>query len=342
MGLVSEVLFSEPTFTGQLGGVILHILLWWFFTNMDWGLMGMVERWAKAQPWYPVVQKNYKDDPAQDIYKYDDPGDNWVAFLKTGFHHLWGGALMVVGMMTGQTWLWRHGMLTEVGGMDLLEFLLVLHCKLMPPGTRPTNHNLKSETYVGLIVFHHSVGICVGLPVNMYFSHIYEFQLLGLVILGGPSFCCLLSAFLKLWDSEAHPMIDLFNQVQMLLVFCLAQRVLYYFPAAWSCTVAVWRSPGCTWSMFLPFGYAMISMSLFNVIILAVMATGVKKALGGKTLEEKMVGRKLIKKSATMGLSARDFNGGIGHSQQLTNIFVASKMVGLAEKAKKRVSAKHE
>jgi len=315
---------------------------WWFFTNMDWGLMGMVERWVKTQPWYFVVRKNYKDDPAQEIYHYHDPGDNFIALLKTCFHHAWGGSLMVAGMMTGHTWLWRHGMLTEVGGMDLLEFLLVLHCKFLPPGTRPTNVNLKSETYGRLIFFHHSVGICVGVPVNMYFAHIPDFQLFGLVLLGGPSLCCLLSAFLKLWDSEAHPMIDLFNQVQMLLVFCFAQRVLYYFPAAWSCTLAVWRSPGCTWSMFLPFGYAVIAMSLFNIIVMAVMVAGVTQALFGKTLEEKMVGRKLIKKSATMGLSARDFNCGIGRSQQLTNIFVASKMVGLAEKAKKRVAAKQE
>jgi len=340
MGVVSEALFSEPTCAGQFGGVLLHALLWWFFTNLEWGLMGMVERWVKAQPWYPVVQKNYKDSSEQEIYRYDDPGDNFIAFLKTGFHHLWGGSLMVAGMMTGQTWLWRHGMLTEVGGNDVLEFLLILYCKLLPPGTRPTSHNLKSDTYVGLTVFHHSVGICVGIPVNMYFAHVFEFQLFGLIILGGPAFCCLVSACLKLWDSEAHPMIDLFSQVQMLLVFCFAQRVLYFFPAACSCTLTVWRSPECTWSMFLPFVYALTAMSLFNIMVLAIFAKGVKQALLGKTAEDKSVGRKMIKKSAMMGLGARELNAGVGKSQQLTNIFVASRMVGLAKKAKTRASIK--
>ena len=31
-------------------------------------------------------------------------------------------------------WLWRHGMLTEVGGLDVLDLFLMVQAKAFPPG----------------------------------------------------------------------------------------------------------------------------------------------------------------------------------------------------------------
>lgn len=342
MGLVADIAFSEPTFFGQCGAALFHMLLWIFLGDYDWGLMGIIERWFKSQPWWSTVQKNYKDDASQKVYNYDDPGDNLTSLVKTAFHHGWGGMLMLVGMVTGQPWLWRHGMLTEVGGLDVLEFVMILQCKLFPPGKRPFRDNLKSPTYMGLVIFHHSVGLCVGIPVNMYFADIFQFQLFGLVVLGGPSLCCLLSVFIRTFDLEKHPGLDLLNHLQMLIIFAIMQRTLYYFPAAWFCIQEVWRSPVCTWAIFLPFVYAVVAMSLFNLIVLAIMAGALKDTLFGKTPEAKAEGRRRLCRSASMGLSASDFNSGlVGTSERLTTFFVASKMVGLAETAKKRVS-KHD
>lgn len=341
MSIISEILFSDPTFVGQFGGALLHAVLWVVISDLDLGLMGIVERWVKSRHWYSSVQKNYKDDPAQEIYKYDDPGDNFISFLKTALHHGWGGTLMLLGMVTGQTWLWRHGMLTEVGGLDIMDFLMIFHCKLWPPGRRPYYENLKGDMYLRLAVFHHSVGLCVGIPVNMYFADIFQFQLFGLVILGGPALTCWVSVFLKTFDAEEHKSFDLFNQVQMAVIFCFLQRTVYYFPAAWSCVQEVWQNPACGWFMTVLFVYALVSMSLFNLIVLGIMSSSLYKAVLSKTPEDRAEGRRRFYRSTSMGLSASDFNIGLMHSKQFTHLFVASRMVALAGQAKKRVNKKN-
>ncbi|CAE8632860.1 unnamed protein product [Polarella glacialis] len=283
MGLLSDIIFCEPTVGGQIGAAIVQLLLWGFLTDYDYGVMAHVHKYVKRQPWYPTVQENMKDDEGQVIWNFPDPGFRYVIFFQTVMHHGGGGVLMSLGMLLGQPWLWRHGMLVEVGGLDLLDVLLFANVKLRPPGTFPTNFFLKSREYGALMAFHHSVGLCVGIPVNMYFSEIYEFQLFGLMILGFPAICFGPALITKTFDKAQYSRLWFAEHMWMLLTFFLGSRIIFYFPAAWSCFLHVWHSPhGSNWKVLLPFTWALLIMSAFNIMILGINLNGFYKMLYGK------------------------------------------------------------
>ncbi|CAE8652381.1 unnamed protein product [Polarella glacialis] len=283
MGLLSDIVFCEPTVGGQIGAAIVQLLLWSFLTNYDYGVMAHVQKYVKRQPWYPIVQENMKDDDAQLIWNFPDPGFSYVQFFHTIMHHGGGGVLMSLGMLLGKPWLWRHGMLVEVAGLDLLDAALMADVKLRPPGTFPTNHCLKSKMFGPLMVFHHSVGLCVGIPVNMYFSEVYEFQLFGLMTLGFPAICFLPGLIIKTLDKEKYARLWFAEQMWVFLTFSLGSRTIFYFPAAWSCFLHVWRSPvGSNWKVILPITWALLAMSVFNIMVLGIKLDGFYKMLYGK------------------------------------------------------------
>jgi hypothetical protein len=196
---------------------------------------------------------------------------------------------------------------------------------------------MKSDVYLPLIAFHHSVGLAVGIPVNMYFMQHSHFRLFGLVLLGAPSLCCATSVFCRTFDLEKHHYIEIFNSAQMTVGFCLGQRCLYFFPAAYLCVKTVFEQES-SWWIRAPFLYGVTAMSAFNLIVLAIMGAGLKKVLLADTPEKKQEGKRLVRRGSSMGLSVGEFAKVVPQRRGLTNVFVAAKMVGLAERAKRKVS----
>eukprot|EP00440_Ansanella_granifera_P034643 gb/GFBE01037583.1/.p1 GENE.gb/GFBE01037583.1/~~gb/GFBE01037583.1/.p1 ORF type:complete len:373 (+),score=66.51 gb/GFBE01037583.1/:1-1119(+) len=343
-----ESVLCAPTVRGQVGACLLHASLWAFITDYQRGIMAFVERCIKRQPWYPTVQENYKDDPAQVVYKFPDPGFNFISFSCTVLHHGIGGLLMLAGMVTGQAWLWRHGMLTEVGGMDVLEAVKISHCKWLPPGTHPTSLFMTSPIFVPLMAFHHSVGMCVGIPVNLFFSEIFEFQLFGLVILGLPALSLIPTLFVKPLDGEKWPKLNMANQWWILITFTFG-RIVYYFPAAWRCFRQVQLSPLSSWALVLPFAWALLALSVFNFMIVGLQANGMYAMMTAKPSpvnsesDQKPNGaqRKTRRHSAVcitpLALVA-DLH--VRTQQNLTNIYVSARLLGKLGKARKNIKVK--
>eukprot|EP00931_Biecheleriopsis_adriatica_P078101 TRINITY_DN51568_c0_g1_i1.p1 TRINITY_DN51568_c0_g1~~TRINITY_DN51568_c0_g1_i1.p1 ORF type:complete len:339 (-),score=42.85 TRINITY_DN51568_c0_g1_i1:151-1167(-) len=334
MDVLSEIVFCEPTVTGQIGAALLHLLLWSFITNYDYGVMAHVNRWVRKQSWYPTVQENYKEDDAQKVYGFPDPGFNYICFCATVLHHGTGGVLMGSGMLLGKPWLWRHGMLVEVGGMDLLDAVRIAHVKLLPPGTFPTSLFMQSKLFAPLMFFHHSVGLCVGIPVNMYFSDVYIFQLFGLVILGFPAICLAPSLLVKTLDREVYSRVLLANNVYLFVTFSLVSRTLYYFPAAWRCFMHIWQSNlGSSAVVMVPFTWALIAMSLFNVMILCIQLQGFCKIFTQR--KESAIAK------STSSTSLVDVVANVSVQSGLTGVFVASRLVARAHVAKEHVKDRH-
>lgn len=327
-GLARDIILSEPTLKAQVGGALLHMAFWAYFSNMDsGGAMGRIERWIKRQAWYPVVQKNYKDDPVQEMCPLSDPGDNFVGLVKTALHHSWGGLLMLFGMISQKPWLWRHGMLTEVGGLDLLELLQVTYCKLRPPGCRPVCDFLKSNAYIPFVSFHHSVGLAVGLPVNMYFADRFQFQLFGIVLLGAPAVTCLTSVLCQTYDLELHRRLKTFDSIQSTLGFCVVQRTLYFFPAAYSCMKMVWAQER-SWTVRAAFVYGLASMSIFNLMVLGFRGYELKKSVSAKHAKEE----------ACVG--AGEFEKDVSAIRPTRSVHVAGRMVASPQRMNRGVTSR--
>lgn len=335
MDLVKEAVFAEPTVCGQIGAALLQFAIWAFITNYDYGIMAHVQKWIKSRSWYPNVQDNYKDDDAQEIYNFPDPGFNYVQFCQTVIHHGGGGILMGLGMLTGQSWLWRHGMLVEVGGMDLLDFQRIMWCKVFPPGSYPTSDMVKSDVFVPLMFFHHSVGLCVGIPVNLFFSEVFKFQLFGLIILGAPALSLIPSLYVKTLPAKENKGLLLANQVYILLSFCLAQRVLFYFPAAIQCFMYMWHSPVFSWSIAIPFAWALCALSIFNLMILGILGGGLYKVITAKTEED------VIRRLSSMNLGSVHTVVPFRSEKGIVALQIATKMIAKSIQARKAVK-QHE
>jgi hypothetical protein len=337
MEFLQEVAFCEPTLRGQVGAALLQCLFWGYITNYKVGVMGKVQAFVERQPWYRHVQANYKDDDGQKIYEFEDPGFNYVSFAQTVLHHGIGGLLMFIGMVTGQAWIWRHGMLVEVGGMDLLDFIRMTSCKLFPPGTWPTSHYMKSDMYPMLIAFHHSVGLCVGVPVNLFFSEVYIFQLFGLVVLGSPVLSLIPSLYVKTLDAHENKRLLLGNQIYILVTFGLLQRTLFHFPASIKCLAFAYYSPMFSWAFAIPFLWALLAMSAFNLMVLQIMVKGAYDMLNAKTEEEEKEALVLLRRAS----STATRHGSMGvfvTSRNLKQVMVAAKMVARAKRAKASVA----
>ena len=101
---------------------------------------------------------------------------------------------MLLGMFTGQPWIWRHGLLTEIGGLDLADTLRIIHSTLFPPGVFPiclTSGKKERAIWVILCVLHHGASTLAGLPFCLYFSDRPDFQLFGPCTTGVRSLCVL-------------------------------------------------------------------------------------------------------------------------------------------------------
>ena len=70
----------------------------------------------------------------------------WIWAVGAMVHHAFGGGLMFAGWLLGNETLWKHGMLTEVGGMDAGDLLFRLPwCLIKPPGPYPMSNLVASK-----------------------------------------------------------------------------------------------------------------------------------------------------------------------------------------------------
>jgi len=94
--------------------------------------------------------------------------------VKTILHHGWGGTLMLAGIYFNKPFLWRHGMLTEAGGLDIYEFVGLLRAKFSS-GNWPFSEFVKNTGICGVLITHHLVGSSICFPLCIYYSDNYEF-----------------------------------------------------------------------------------------------------------------------------------------------------------------------
>jgi hypothetical protein len=252
-----------------------------FISSWEWGVMKHL--WDFVQTRYPQLYRetlalNFKDDPGIEILGLSDPAVLWIANWHTALHHGTAGALMLAGMYMESPALWRHGLLTQLSGMDVADFLRMLWAKLFPPGPFPIGEAIKQKGYVAFMLFHHSVSLLAGLPVCFYFAHDARFQWMGALMAGGP----LLSV---VWDLPARCMPHSYRSFHILSqLYCtgvfLHQRVVLYFPLAYSLlSIAYEAADVPTWAK-LSLLLGGVNMSMFNLICCGLMVYDWGKKMG--------------------------------------------------------------
>lgn len=272
MALISDVLlqilYVEPTVVGVVGAIVLHMLLWKKLSSWEHGLIFALKRRLETTSLFlEGITPNYEGDPLVEMFGFSEqPGLMFVWSVGTALHHGVGGGLMVLGWLLESPVLWKHGMLTEVGGLDVLDLFYNLPaCLLSSQGPFPMSALVKTRApYLYLQVFHHTVGLSCGLAVTVYFAHLPEFQWFGALILGGPVFVmvpqllisCLPPTYYKLHGLE---------KCYSLAAFCY-QRIVRYFPIAYSLCRSVHLSDTCPQWVKYTFYYSAFAMSIFNLV----------------------------------------------------------------------------
>lgn len=166
MGLFQEIINVDATPGGILGAVLLHFAIWLVLHNYESGLMHVIKNALQGPVYKNEILENFKDDPTVKLLgMHDEPQMVYVWSIACCMNHGWGVLLMLIGWYRGQSWVWRHGMLTEVAGLDALDCLIRLPwCFLFPPGPMPMAACVKhSSPWLCLSCFYHSVGMSVGM-----------------------------------------------------------------------------------------------------------------------------------------------------------------------------------
>eukprot|EP00931_Biecheleriopsis_adriatica_P060037 TRINITY_DN3602_c0_g2_i1.p1 TRINITY_DN3602_c0_g2~~TRINITY_DN3602_c0_g2_i1.p1 ORF type:complete len:359 (-),score=57.07 TRINITY_DN3602_c0_g2_i1:183-1208(-) len=278
MEILEAIALAEPTFLGQVGAGVVHMMIWSWIGSWEFGLMKVVcstmERLERL--WNEVLPKNYEGDGALQIYGCEDnPGILFVWNFFTMIHHGVAGGLMLAGYMTGWASLWRHGMLTQLAGTDILDVFKMLHCKVQPPGPYPMRDAMKTKAYPPLTCFHHSVSILVGLPVNLYFSHLPQFQWFGAVIAGGP--------LLSLVPDLLSRLVASFPAQTAIEVWCFLvwtyQRLIFFFSQTYALLKLVGESEAVPWPVKVGFAIGAFNLSVFNLLAFALMTLSLLQKL---------------------------------------------------------------
>lgn len=280
MGLLQEAINVDGTPGGLAGAFMIHFGIWLVLHSYENGFMSFVANGLRKTKVYKnEIFANFKDDPVIDLLGMkDEPALCYVWNVGCCMHHGFGGLLMLIGWYTAQPWIWRHGMLTEVAGMDALDiFVRLPWCFFFPPGPLPLSNCVKGMTpWLYLSVFHHTVGISVGMIVILYFSHLPEFQWFGAVLLGGPFFVLGPGLYLNLFgpDVYAAHVVDKFIQWAMFV----SQRALWYFPATYE-LVKFGIAQDIPFLAKAGFIYAACAMSIFNIAICATCSESLYKQI---------------------------------------------------------------
>eukprot|EP00929_Paragymnodinium_shiwhaense_P022835 TRINITY_DN14469_c0_g1_i2.p1 TRINITY_DN14469_c0_g1~~TRINITY_DN14469_c0_g1_i2.p1 ORF type:complete len:346 (+),score=46.33 TRINITY_DN14469_c0_g1_i2:92-1129(+) len=273
-----EVIYAEPTLIGILGATSLHILFWLFMTSWEFGLTKYIDQWLRRR--YPrlyvdVIGANYgkKDDVAM-WGAQACPEIMFVMFSVTFVHHSLAAVLMYIGMVTQSPWIWRHGLFVQLGGSDLLDFLKLAWCLLLPPGPFPTNLAVKSKQFCVFLPLHHSVSLLAGVPTAVYFADRAEFQFMGILLAGYPMFIIFLDLAAKCAPPDWN-ILSSCSELFLSLGFGY-QRVYIYSPLAYELGRITWGSDIPTLAKItLTLGGSF--MALCNLMVVVMLCQALKR-----------------------------------------------------------------
>lgn len=273
MGLITDALYAEPTWSGYIGSGLLHMALWMALGSWEWGAVRHFQALLRRrQPdLFKVVSANHAEDPGVAICGYDEPASLWIANIFCFCHHGTGGLLMLVGVLTQQPWVWRHGLFTQLWGMDIADFVRIAWCKMFPPGPFPMRNGVKKPEMIGFCLFHHTVSLLGGLPGSVYMIDCKEFLWMGAFLAGAPT---LLVGF-DLSSRCVPPAFRRFHMFAGFMMFCIFahQRIYLFFPMAWELSLVVYSS-SMPWLARGSLFTSGIMMSFFNVMVTGFMGHG--------------------------------------------------------------------
>jgi len=185
--------------------------------------------------------------------------------VRAIFHHGAGSILMGLGLVTEWTSLWRHGVMVEVGGMDLLDLAQVVYSVCFPPGMEPWATQY-SGVATSLLLLHHGCGLLGAFPTCMYFSDEPCFRWAAFLLMAGPFPMLVLLVVDAIYD---HTTIRgawihiLISGTNFFLTYYL--RITLLMPVALECIQLAQERGGDSLASFLRGAYACISF--INVLI---------------------------------------------------------------------------
>lgn len=285
--LLRAAAFAEPTFSGQVGAGLVHMAMWAWLGDWDIGLMKHIREYVRSKfvhLYTKVLPENYEGDPFLDLFGcQDEPGVLYVWNILTLLHHGSAGALMFAGYLSGHPWIWRHGMLVQLAGMDILDFAKMVACKVRPPGPFPISKGMHSSMYAGFLIFHHSVSLTVGIPVSLYFAHLPAFQWFGVMMTGGPMLMVLPDLLVKTVDAK-HTRTHIVQGFWASSIFTY-QRLVFCLPATYNLLRSVFQAQ-LPWYVRASFCVGALNMTLFNILGNTMAWSGViKKVFEGASAE---------------------------------------------------------
>jgi len=348
--LISEILYVETTFVGIVGAFLCHAIVWFFVFEFDqtYGVAAKIRDFLRTTKRYnTTILENMKLD--KDMIKIhnleDEPSILFVLNIMTCLHHSTGGALILAGILTNRPFLVRHGLMTEAGGKDLLYIFKLVAVKFCKPGPWPErNHNSFMTVMISL---HHSVALTAVVPITFYFSEEPKFQQLALVLLGGPCTFILPNLLVDAYYGSEYKFIHAFSKVFTGVSFAL-QRIVYFFPATYSILKDVSSSEIPSWSKYALY-YSCFAMTIFNMIAAPICVVGavvaIKMAFAVPGSDAEIEARE-FSRGSTRSLQdtphmATFISGEMKRRQNVTNFFIASKLVAKAAHAKHVLDEEH-
>lgn len=246
---------------------------------------------------------------------------------------------MLAGMALDQPAIWRHGLLIQLAGMDLLDGLRLLICYTIPSmAPYPMDKYKENGTALVLLVAHHTVSLTVSLPVCIYYSHLRAFQEFGAMIMGGPALFLVVDQLL-MFAPHSYTKVHIFRKGATWLGFSY-QRIVYYFPSTYGLLQIVFADSISVWVKGL-FTYGATMLALFNLLVFLITSAGWLQMIAAacKKDEEAFNRSKKLAGSATHG-----WQGVAGHVYSVreleTDIFVASRLHTWHRRTKERISAR--
>eukprot|EP00928_Gymnodinium_smaydae_P024143 TRINITY_DN19637_c0_g1_i1.p1 TRINITY_DN19637_c0_g1~~TRINITY_DN19637_c0_g1_i1.p1 ORF type:complete len:358 (-),score=38.75 TRINITY_DN19637_c0_g1_i1:164-1207(-) len=335
---LNDVAYAETNTVGHVGASLVHAALWGgYLGNWEYGFMKTLRDVARKyfpETYSGVIAENYEDDAGLEIFGFqEEPGAFFLANIFTALHHGSAGGLMLLGHYKGWPWLWRHGLLTQMAGMDICDFLRVAVCKMFPPGPFPMSRYIENTAAVSGLFFHHSVSICCGLPVNLFFSDRPDFQWFGVMMTGAPVAMVTVDLIRRLIPrryERTHTLSEAFCCANF-----LHQRAFYFFPATYRLMKQV-MNESLPWWIKGSFMFAAFNLSVFNVVALSMQISQfIKKRIVAPA--ELLPARS----NSSLVLTPQVLAATIEQEadRNLTHFFVSSKLVAKAHAARKRLQA---
>lgn len=225
--------------------------------------------------YHETVAMNQKDEPVVEMLGLqDDPAVLWISNFHTVAHHGTAGLLMLLGIITDRPWIWRHGLLTQLWGMDIADFVRVAWCMLLPPGPFPMRNTFRVPVMIAFWMFHHTTSLLAGIPGSIYLQGSLHFQWMGCFLAGAP-------LAVVAWDLFARCVPYRFSRFHMASGVYMAgmfafQRICVFLPLAWTLSGIVIDATMPLWAKACLF-IGGFNMTLFNFLCTAMLLDGLAK-----------------------------------------------------------------